>query len=119
MLDVSPSSGTVGPDSTFPVEVTFAPTLEKQFNFNMELTVKNRSRPLVLNVKGEGYVIHDSLLLEDSGGKPVELSAHAPTRVDFGHVHVNDRVTKTLTVVNSLLVGSGSKLLDYSTILLY
>ena len=59
------------------VELSFAPTLEKQFNFNVELGVKNKSRPLVLNVKGEGYAIHDALLLEDASGQRGTL--------DIGH----------------------------------
>jgi len=101
VIEVTPSSGVVGPDSSMPIELLFAPTLEKQFNFNVELSIKNKSRSLVLNVKGEGYAIHDVLLLEDANGKPMELSAHAPTRVDFGLVHVNDKAIKQLTVVNS------------------
>jgi P pilus assembly chaperone PapD len=100
VMDILPASGTISPHSTLPVEITFAPTLEKQFNFNVELAIKSKSRPLVLNLKGEGYIIHDSVLLEDSNGRLIELSSHSTTRVDFGQVHANDKVTKQLTVVN-------------------
>ena len=101
-VDVQPSSGVVGPDASMPIELSFAPTLEKQFNFNLECKVKNKSLPLVLNLKGEGYTIHDHLLLESAeAAKPIELSSHAPTRLDFGEVHVNDKGMKQLIVYNS------------------
>ena len=44
-------------------------TKEKLFNFNVELRVKNKPTPLALNVKGEGYSIHDTLLLEDAASR--------------------------------------------------
>ena len=100
-LDVAPLSGVVGPGAELPIELSFGPSIEKLFNFNVELRVKNKPTPLALNVKGEGYSIHDTLLLEDAAGRPVEISAHAPTRLDFGEVHIHDKVVRTLTVVNS------------------
>ena len=53
-VDVQPSSGVVGPDASMPIELSFAPTLEKQFNFNLECKVKNKSLPLGLEIKAEG-----------------------------------------------------------------
>ena len=47
------------------------------------------------------YAKAHTLLLEDAAGRPLELSAHAPTRLDFGEVHIHDKVVRTLTVVNS------------------
>lgn len=101
VVGVSPHSGVVGPDSRLPVELTFAPTLEKHFNFNLELKIKSKPQPLVLNVKGEGYAIHDTLQLQDAVGKLVEISPHAATRVDFGEVHINDKVIRQIQVINS------------------
>ena len=101
MVEVSPLRGTVGPNSSLPLEISFRPTLEQRYNFNVDVSVRNKTRPLVLNLKGEGYVIHGGLLLEGGAGRPIELSPHSPTVVDFGAVHINDRVTKQLTVVNS------------------
>ena len=101
VVDVSPLSGVVGPDSELPIELSFGPTIEKLFNFNVVLHVKNKPTPLVLNVKGEGYQIHDTLQLEDANGRPVELSSFTTTRVDFGEVHINDKVVRQLTIVNS------------------
>ena len=91
----------VGPGTELPIELSFGPSIEKLFNFNVELRVKNKPTPLAVNVKGEGYSIHDTLLLEDAAGRPVEISAHAPTQLDFGEVHIHDKVVRTLTVVNS------------------
>ena len=91
----------VGPGAELPIEFSFGPSIEKLFNFNVELRVKNKPTPLAVNVKGEGYSIHDTLLLEDAAGRPVEISAHAPTQLDFGEVHIHDKVVRTLTVVNS------------------
>ena len=93
--------GVVGPDSSLPIELTFTPSLEKHFNFNIELRVRNKPQPLVLNVKGEGYAIHDTLHLSDAGGKLVEISPYAPTRVDFGLVHINDKIIRQLQITNS------------------
>ncbi|KAL1499824.1 hypothetical protein AB1Y20_012509 [Prymnesium parvum] len=101
VVDVEPSTGVVGPGASLPIELSFAPTLEKHFNFNMELRVKNKPQPLVLNVKGEGYAIQDSIQLQDSSGKLVEISPHTRTLVDFGEVHVNDKVVRQLQVTNS------------------
>jgi hypothetical protein len=101
VVSCEPLTGVVGPNSKLPVELTFAPSLEKNFNFNMELRVKNKPQPLVLNVKGQGYAIHDTLHLADATGKFVEISSFAPTRVDFGQVHVNDKIVRQLQISNS------------------
>ena len=74
-LDVAPLSGVVGPGAELPIEFSFGPSIEKLFNFNVELRVKNKPTPLAVNVKGEGYSIHDTLQLEDAAGRPVEISA--------------------------------------------
>ena len=101
VVSVDPLTGVVGPNSSLPIELTFAPSLEKNFNFNMELRVRNKPQPLVLNVKGQGYTIHDTIHLADSNGKLVEVSSYSPTRVDFGLVHVNDKIIRQLQITNS------------------
>ena len=45
VVDVSPLSGVVGPDSELPIDLSFGPTIEKLFNFNVELRVKNKPTP--------------------------------------------------------------------------
>jgi hydrocephalus-inducing protein len=54
-------SGVVPAGSQIPVEVLFAPKYELQYNYNLTCNVKRKNRPLVLNVKGEGYKIHHSV----------------------------------------------------------
>lgn len=75
VINIEPASGVVGPSSTLPLCLSFAPALEKHFNFNVELKVKNKPAPLVLNVKGEGYAIHDSMQLQAA---PFSLSLPSP-----------------------------------------
>ena len=101
VLSIEPTTGVVGPDSSLPIEIVFSPSLEKHFNFNVELRVRNKPQPLVLNVKGEGYAIHDTLHLGDANGKLVEISHYTPTRVDFGLVHINDKIIRQLQITNS------------------
>lgn len=60
-LRVSPMSGVVPAGSQVPVEVLFQPKYELQYNYNLICNVKRKARPLVLNVKGEGYKIHHSV----------------------------------------------------------
>lgn len=46
--------------------------------------VKKKPTKLTLNVKGEGYAVHDSLQVEGADGRMVELSPDAPNHLDFG-----------------------------------
>lgn len=48
--------------------------------------VKKKPTKLTLNVKGEGYAVHDSLQIEGADGRLVELSPDAPNHLDFGQV---------------------------------
>lgn len=48
--------------------------------------VKKKPTKLTLNVKGEGYAVHDSLQIEGADGCLVELSPDAPNHLDFGQV---------------------------------
>jgi len=66
--------------------VTFAPTLAAPSNFNVICMVRKKPTKLTLNVKGEGYAVHDSLQIEGADGRLVELSPVAPNHLDFGQV---------------------------------
>ena len=57
-LRVNPMSGVVAPQSQIPIEILFQPKYELTYNYNLICNVKRKARPLVLNVKGEGYKIH-------------------------------------------------------------
>jgi hydrocephalus-inducing protein len=62
-LKVNPMSGVVPAGSQLPVEVIFQPKYEVSYNYNLICNVKRKARPLVLNVKGEGYKIHHSVFV--------------------------------------------------------
>lgn len=66
--------------------MTFAPTAAISSNFNVVCLVKKKPSKLTLNVKGEGYAVHDSLQIEGADGRLVEVSADTPNQLDFGQV---------------------------------
>ncbi len=55
---MNPISGVINGDSDINIEITFAPKVEKSFNYNLICNVKRKSRPVSLNVKGIGYILH-------------------------------------------------------------
>jgi len=63
-LRVSPLSGVVPAQSQIPIEIQFQPKYELSYNYNLTCNVKRKARPLVLNVKGEGYKIHHTVLAD-------------------------------------------------------
>lgn len=62
-LLVTPMSGVVRPLGDHPIEIQFAPKVEREYNYNLVCNVKRRSRPITLNVKGIGYILHHSVFL--------------------------------------------------------
>lgn len=54
-LKVLPMSGTVPALGELPIEISFVPKYELTYNYNLVCNLKRKARPLVLNVKGEGY----------------------------------------------------------------
>lgn len=85
-LTFEPSSGTVPARGQLALAVTFAPTVTATSNFNVLCLIKKKPSKLTLNVKGEGYAVHDSLQIEGADGRLVELSPDAPNHLDFGQV---------------------------------
>ncbi|KXZ49496.1 hypothetical protein GPECTOR_21g722 [Gonium pectorale] len=101
MVVLEPSSGTVPAQGSVTISATFTPRLERDINYNVLCTVKNKPTRLALNIKGEGTAIHESLQLEDADGSTVVLAPRQPNAVDFGQVLVNERCVKALALVNS------------------
>ena len=60
-LQVSPMSGVVRADNQVPIEITFAPRIETEYNYNILCNVKQKARPISLNIKGIGYTLHHSV----------------------------------------------------------
>lgn len=65
---------------------TFAPQEERPINYNVSLRVRNKATPLQLNVKGEGYALSPSLLLELPDDSSLELSSTGVNALEFGQV---------------------------------
>lgn len=86
VLTFEPSSGTVPAQGQLALAVTFSPTSATSTNFNVMCTIKKKPTQLSLNVKGEGYAVHDSLQIQGADGRLFDLSSDAPNHLDFGQV---------------------------------
>lgn len=64
----------------------FAPQAERPVNYNVLVHIRNKPTPLQLNVKGEGYALSPSLLLELPDDSSLDLSSSGVNTVDFGQV---------------------------------
>jgi hypothetical protein len=60
--------------------------------------VKRKERPLVLNVKGEGYKIHHSVYADINR---VKLTNNESYTFNFGNFFINERKKKVITVQNT------------------
>eukprot|EP01064_Diplonema_japonicum_P013676 TRINITY_DN21214_c0_g1_i2.p1 TRINITY_DN21214_c0_g1~~TRINITY_DN21214_c0_g1_i2.p1 ORF type:complete len:4615 (+),score=1185.39 TRINITY_DN21214_c0_g1_i2:107-13846(+) len=101
VVSVSPMSGSIPAHSSLPVEVCFSPSSEEAYNCNIVCNVKKKTNPLTCNIKGEGYSIHESLVIKNSDGSTQLLTAGAVNTVDFGRVHINSNVNRQLIISNS------------------
>ena len=86
-----------------PIEVQFTPKFELTYNYNLTCNVKRKARPLVLNVKGEGYKIHHKIF---AGEPRVEVSQPASGQaascpIDFGEFFINERKVRKVTLQNN------------------
>ena len=73
VLNLNPVQGIIQPKSELPIYISFTPNSEKVYNYNLVCSVKKKPTPIVLNVKGEGYVIHEYLEAEKPTGETYEL----------------------------------------------
>ncbi|KAI8909684.1 hypothetical protein EDD86DRAFT_206048, partial [Gorgonomyces haynaldii] len=103
VLKFSPTSGTVAPNAKLAIEVVFTPSSEKTFNFNLTCVVKKKPTPLKVNIKGEGYEIHETLQTELSDGAIIDLAKGIDSEnlIDFGQVQINEKRVKRVTIINS------------------
>ena len=101
VVELEPSSGVVPAQGSVSIAATFTPRLERDINYNLLCTVKNKPTRLTLNVKGEGTAIHEALQLENADGTTVTMAPRQSNTVDFGQVLVNERCVRALALVNS------------------
>ena len=104
-LTFEPMSGTVPANGILPIHVTFAPDAEKAVNYNVVANVKRKPTRLTLNVKGEGYGIHEVMEMEpvssSDGTKPRALVAAPGKNVcDLGQVLIRESVTRKISFRN-------------------
>lgn len=90
-LKVSPMSGLVPAYSEQQVEIQFNPKYEMNYNYNLQCNVKRKARPLILNVKGEGYQIHHTVMADEPA---IKATSSEPTKLHFGEVFINEIKTK-------------------------
>lgn len=118
---INPMTGVVPAKGRFPVEVMMAPSEERFINANIALSIKRKPALIFLNVKGEGYDLHDRVMLQDevsstsdqrpgtesrSSGAALELSSAVLSStgvnfVDFGTVQVNEKAVKRVMITNN------------------
>jgi len=72
----------------FAINVSFVPTQEREYNFNLLCLVKKKQTPIILNVKAEGFLITYTLHYEDRKGSMLQLPTGKGTtrRIDLGKV---------------------------------
>jgi len=109
ILSILPRTGTVPPNSKFPVELLFRPQEEIHYNLNVSCEIRRKPNKLSVNIKGEGYAVHPLIQLEHSGEVVSGVTDHYITLkpaphvnyADFGAVQVLDSITKTFIVTNN------------------
>ena len=97
-LKVTPMQGVVPADSELPIEIAFTPKFELKYNYNLCCNIKRKARPLILNVKGEGYKIHHSVQADQPR---VDVQAGQPFNFDFGEFFINEKKTKQVVLTNN------------------
>ncbi|EGZ27382.1 hypothetical protein PHYSODRAFT_470288 [Phytophthora sojae] len=101
-LIVHPLSGVIPPNSRTSIEIEFIPTEEKSYSFNLNCIIKRKPTRLSLNVKGEGYSIHDALTLASDDHNESRALLPGPGNVlDFGAVRVNEEAHRSVVIHNS------------------
>ena len=100
-LVIKPSSGVVPARGTLAVEVHFHPNEEKAYNYNIPGRIKKKPTLLNLNVKGEGYAIHEHLEMQGGGAQEQQLTPELVAPAAFGEVSVHERASKRIVVTNS------------------
>ena len=116
VLEIMPMSGLVPPNGRIPVTINFSPAEEKFHNYNLVCNIRKKPHALNLNLKGEGYSVHSKLVLteesagDDGDGEREMIDKRRGVNfVDFGNVHLNEKLVKKLSIGNT-----GKFNVDYS-----
>ncbi|EGR29178.1 hypothetical protein IMG5_161280 [Ichthyophthirius multifiliis] len=98
-LQVFPMQGIVNAQSELTIEICFMPKVELQFNYNIQCNVKRKQRPISLNVKGIGYILHHSVYLQQYPNTP--LDSEMQHIINLGDMYVNEKRSKIIEIENS------------------
>jgi len=91
-------SGLVPAFSDLPIEIVFNPKYELTYNYNLQCNIKRKARPLVLNVKGEGYQIHHTVMADEP---QIKVQSNEACKLYFGEFFINEVKTKQVVLTNN------------------
>jgi len=77
---IIPAQGTVAPGGEVPIQVRFTPAAEAAYNLNVTCAIRTKTARLRLNIKGEGYRVHEALQLEPLEEPAVASAGQASPR---------------------------------------
>ncbi|KAL5467034.1 hypothetical protein EMCRGX_G031201 [Ephydatia muelleri] len=99
---VEPMAGIIQPKTKLPIQIRFTAAQEREYSFNLLCQVKRKLKPLVLNVKAQGYAINTAITCKGPDGKEVDLRLDKAAKrvIDFKQVHVNEKSLWELCVYN-------------------
>lgn len=97
-LQIEPLSGVVPAESDLPLNITFKPKVEGEYNYNVVCNITQKPRPLTLNIKGIGYILHHSVHLNNL---PSPLAPNFLNDIDFGNIFVNEKKVRTISIKNT------------------
>jgi hydrocephalus-inducing protein len=99
-VSVTPMSGVVPPNGSLPVDIVFSPSGEEQYNYTLVCKIRKAITAMTCNVKGEGYVTHDSLRIQGEDGHATPLTHTGINEVSLGSVQVNAKIARKLILSN-------------------
>lgn len=71
------------------MDISFTPTQEGEVTFNLRMLIRGKVKPLIMNVKAEGYNMKVCVQYESPEGAMTELTTADGHLVDFKQVSFN------------------------------
>lgn len=100
-ISISPSNGSIPPNGNLPIEVSFKPTDESFYNYTIPLYIQKKPSRLQLNIKGEGYVIHDKIsTLDLLTAQQILFINNNPIELNLGSYFINEIITHDFLIEN-------------------
>ncbi|MED6284836.1 hypothetical protein CHARACLAT_022950 [Characodon lateralis] len=83
-----------------PLLVSFTPSLERYVHFRLNLKVKRKLEPLLLNVKADCFNMSVVVQIQEHDGRLREILPNHENTLDFGKVGISEQCTYNLLVSN-------------------